>query len=62
MLCKVSSVRDDPEHGWHTWWQAELRMLEIEVDDLSERVHFGRFEIAYELGEAFFELRICGNY
>lgn len=33
-------------------------MLKVEVDDLGQRVHLRRLEVADELGQTFFELGI----
>jgi hypothetical protein len=36
-------------------------MLEIEVDDLSQRVHLGSLEVTDELCQTFLELRVYTN-
>ena len=55
----LARFRDGGHGALRTRWEGELRVLEVEVYDLCQRVHFCDFELADKLGQAFFELGIC---
>lgn len=43
----------------HTRWKTKFGVLEVEVNDLGKGMHLCDSEVANELREAVFELRVC---
>jgi hypothetical protein len=43
---------------WRTRRETQLRVLDVEVNDLGQRVHLGCLEVPDEFCQAFFKFRI----